>query len=251
MSLRVNIHSSNIFSHYLIMVNAILLPHFPHQLCGRTVRVDHVENYRLPKHLAEKEQDELQRKASGVVGDATADFSAAAVVDKETGNSNYYHGQELVNEYSLQQGQDLFAPRVIKATNKNESVTPTLPLSNNSNGSMNDDLKHQRKREMKHQRRIEKETRKRERNSKRMEREERRRQRRSRNIRNDKDGDDDDDILLERHSRKSHSAKSKIHKDDESSYSSSEEAKEREKKEHPKDRKKGSRRKHDKVVHGR
>lgn len=55
------------------------------ELCGRALRVDHVENYKLPKHLMEKEE-----AARTLPGHAYAD-------------------QELENEFSIAQGQDLFA----------------------------------------------------------------------------------------------------------------------------------------------
>ena len=62
---------------------------------GRTLRVDHVERYRLPKHVQEKEEQ------SG---------------DNDTTNNNNnveaghaYKGQELASEYDIHAGQDLFA----------------------------------------------------------------------------------------------------------------------------------------------
>lgn len=57
------------------------------KVLGRSLRVDHVEKYRLPKHLLEKEE-EIAR----------------------TGPGHAYDGKELANEYNIQQGQDLFAP---------------------------------------------------------------------------------------------------------------------------------------------
>jgi RNA-binding motif X-linked protein 2 len=58
------------------------------QLCGRSLRIDHVENYRLPKHIAEKEDIETE---------------------KRTQAGHAYHGKDLANEYSIDRGQDLFA----------------------------------------------------------------------------------------------------------------------------------------------
>lgn len=49
--------------------------------------MDHVEKYRLPKHLLEKEE------AAG-----------------RTDAGHAYEGQELATEYNIDQGQDLFAP---------------------------------------------------------------------------------------------------------------------------------------------
>lgn len=66
------------------------------QVCGRSLRIDHVENYRLPKNLAEKEE-ELAAAAAG--GSAN-----------RTGPGHAYEGQELANEYTIEHGQDLFTP---------------------------------------------------------------------------------------------------------------------------------------------
>jgi RNA-binding motif X-linked protein 2 len=57
-------------------------------VCGRPLRVDHVEKYRLPKHLQEKED----------------------AIQQSTGAGHAYVGEDLQNEYSLHRGQDLFAP---------------------------------------------------------------------------------------------------------------------------------------------
>lgn len=124
------------------------------QLCGRSLRVDHVENYRLPKHIAEKEERDAAEGAKTNAGHA-------------------YQGQELASQFTLQQGQDLFA-------------TPTASASREENANVDGTRERKRKRkEEKRQKRDEKEKRKREREDKRMEREERRRERRARGMKND------------------------------------------------------------------
>lgn len=55
------------------------------QVCGRSLRIDHVERYKLPKHVLEKEDANVH----------------------EAGQA--YKGEELENEFSLQKGHDLFA----------------------------------------------------------------------------------------------------------------------------------------------
>jgi RNA-binding motif protein, X-linked 2 len=60
-------------------------------LCGRSLRIDHVENYRLPKNIMEKEE-ELKQK--GII---SADESGKALPG-------------IANEFSLDRGRDLFAP---------------------------------------------------------------------------------------------------------------------------------------------
>jgi len=58
------------------------------KLCGRSLRVDHMEKYRLPKKLLEQEE---------------------AKEAKHFGAGHAYTDAELANQYSIQQGQDLFA----------------------------------------------------------------------------------------------------------------------------------------------
>jgi RNA-binding motif X-linked protein 2 len=53
------------------------------KILDRPLRIDHVENYRLPKHLEEK-----QLAAPG----------------------HAYEGQQLANQFTIEKGQDLFAP---------------------------------------------------------------------------------------------------------------------------------------------
>eukprot|EP00551_Chaetoceros_affinis_P008260 CAMPEP_0203666070 /NCGR_PEP_ID=MMETSP0090-20130426/3185_1 /ASSEMBLY_ACC=CAM_ASM_001088 /TAXON_ID=426623 /ORGANISM="Chaetoceros affinis, Strain CCMP159" /LENGTH=289 /DNA_ID=CAMNT_0050529853 /DNA_START=18 /DNA_END=884 /DNA_ORIENTATION=+ len=62
------------------------------KILSRSMRVDHVENYRLPKHLQEKEEDGKFDKA------------------KLGGAGHAYEGKELKNGFDIHQGQDLFAP---------------------------------------------------------------------------------------------------------------------------------------------
>lgn len=60
------------------------------QLLGRSLRVDHVEKYRLPKKLLEAEEGE----------ESAPDLGAG----------HAYKDAELSNEYNILQGQDVFAP---------------------------------------------------------------------------------------------------------------------------------------------
>ena len=55
------------------------------QVLERSLRVDHVENYRLPKHLQENEEQ------------------------IHTGAGHAYQDQELASDFNIQKGQDLFA----------------------------------------------------------------------------------------------------------------------------------------------
>ena len=113
------------------------------QLCGRSLRVDHVEKYRLPKKLQEKE---------------------AGRESRELGPGHAYQDQQMCNQYSLEDGQDLFAPtRAILAADCSH------PRS----------AKSERKKE-RQRRREEKEEKKRQREAKRQRRLERRRSKRAR-----------------------------------------------------------------------
>ncbi|KAL3798713.1 hypothetical protein HJC23_004464 [Cyclotella cryptica] len=67
---------------------------------GRTLRVDHVERYRLPKHIQEREdglnEEETRRGEGGKSRGAEAGHA--------------YEGQELASSFNIHSGQDLFAP---------------------------------------------------------------------------------------------------------------------------------------------
>lgn len=68
------------------------------QVLGRTLRVDHVEKYRLPKHLQEKEDGKDDDGSEG--GDESGGVAEAG---------HAYRDQELASSYNIQSGQDLFA----------------------------------------------------------------------------------------------------------------------------------------------
>jgi len=133
-------------------------------ILGRSLRVDHVENYRLPKSLQDKEE-ELQRR----------------LLENKGMQGHAYEGVELANEFNLGQGQDLFAKPVPSGT-KASSTKDTL---------VNDDGRRRKKRQ-KEAKRLEKESRKRERAEKRMEREEKRRIKRAHKIHDDGDDNEKD-----------------------------------------------------------
>jgi len=61
------------------------------QILGRPLRIDHVENYRLPKHLQEKKAE----------GNAEGN-------DISFGPGHAYHGQELASSFDVKAGHDLF-----------------------------------------------------------------------------------------------------------------------------------------------
>mmetsp|Transcript_13730 Transcript_13730/g.17917 ORF Transcript_13730/g.17917 Transcript_13730/m.17917 type:complete len:311 (-) Transcript_13730:522-1454(-) len=128
------------------------------ELCGRSLRVDHVENYRLPKHLLEKEeQDGVDITKPGLA----------------------YHGKEMANKFSLDSGQDLFAPP--PPANESGGGAGSSSSSNDGNeqnASEDKEAKRIRKeeRQLKRQENAQK---KQERQERKMQREEERRKRRA------------------------------------------------------------------------
>eukprot|EP00535_Pseudo-nitzschia_heimii_P012334 CAMPEP_0197197104 /NCGR_PEP_ID=MMETSP1423-20130617/32700_1 /TAXON_ID=476441 /ORGANISM="Pseudo-nitzschia heimii, Strain UNC1101" /LENGTH=229 /DNA_ID=CAMNT_0042650921 /DNA_START=115 /DNA_END=804 /DNA_ORIENTATION=+ len=65
------------------------------KVLGRSLRVDHVEQYRLPKKLQESDADGAGGKTR---------------IDGSGGSGHAYAGTELENNYNIRQGMDLFAP---------------------------------------------------------------------------------------------------------------------------------------------
>ncbi len=74
---------------------------------GRTLRVDHVERYRLPKHLQEREECEEEEKDGGESSEGEEKKKSTRIV-AEAGHA--YEGQELASSYDIHSGHDLFAP---------------------------------------------------------------------------------------------------------------------------------------------
>jgi hypothetical protein len=82
--------------------------HLSKQL-GRVLRVDHVEKYRLPKELQDKE-DALDDVATDVTnGDAPKPSSTTGTWQP----GHAYIGKELKGSHSLSAGVDVWAPQVI------------------------------------------------------------------------------------------------------------------------------------------
>lgn len=106
--------------------------------------MDHVENYRLPKHLQENEEN----------AHAPPDVSKPGLA---------YHGQGLASSYSLSRGQDLFAKPEVGVVKDGESKHDTDgdhdTEEDGSDGPV-DDAVRRRKRSRKEKSRTEKERRK-------------------------------------------------------------------------------------------
>ena len=95
--------------------------------------MDHVEKYRLPKNLLEKEEE-------------------GAVQARDLGPGHAYKGVEFSNGYSMAQGQDLFAP--VK-----DQVEPNQKYKKNVEEKQKRKEERKRKREEKEERRRRKEER--------------------------------------------------------------------------------------------
>lgn len=112
------------------------------QVLGRTLRVDHVENYRLPKRVQEKEKKKINGEDDG----SRSDESSIDVA--EPGHA--YKDQELASSYNIQSGQDLFAPPKDERGKSDQS-----PLEESDVGDDKDERK--RRKDVRAQKRKEKE----------------------------------------------------------------------------------------------
>lgn len=115
------------------------------QVLGRTLRVDHVEKYRLPKHVQEKEENKLNGEGDADVGGKTAASSSGVA---EAGHA--YKDQELATSYNIASGQDLFAAPV-----KDESALSDQLEEGDDDGREKEERR--RRKELRAQKRREKE----------------------------------------------------------------------------------------------
>jgi RNA-binding motif X-linked protein 2 len=76
------------------------------KVLGRPMRVDHVENYRLPKHVQEKEDELNNAKEQSMVSSSSSPLSSSGVL--KAGHA--YRGDMENMQYNIHDGQDLFAP---------------------------------------------------------------------------------------------------------------------------------------------
>lgn len=77
---------------------------------GRSLRVDHVEKYRLPKHVQEREDERIkngERDDDDNNDESDGSERKNGVSVAEAGHA--YKGQELASSYNIHAGQDLFA----------------------------------------------------------------------------------------------------------------------------------------------
>lgn len=121
---------------------------------GRTLRIDHVEKYRLPKHVQDKEDEDekQQQQANNNSDDEGGDGSGVA----EVGHA--YKGQELASSFNIQSGHDLFAPPPPAQSSKNEQQQQSSSNTEEIGMGTGDDKEERKRRKaMRAQKRKEKE----------------------------------------------------------------------------------------------
>jgi RNA-binding motif X-linked protein 2 len=154
------------------------------KILGRSLRVDHVENYRLPKHLREKEkEEEVEEGKKDASRDGEMDHErigdevrpSPPVDDRgELKPGHAYHGKVFKNDFDIHQGQDLFAPPAVKDA-KNENTEK-------NGGAI---VTEEERKMAKLQRKAERDRIRREREIRRQEREERKRRKRAKEMEHD------------------------------------------------------------------
>lgn len=140
---------------------------------GRSIRVDHVEKYRLPKKLQEQEaaeqqdNDDVNRFRSNKTDGDGKDLN-----DDKYSAGHAYKGMDFENKYSIHKGIDLFAPQPPPPLSL---ISAQQSCSNNSNDNRSSYEEKLRRKEERAKKRREKEERKRVRNKKRERKEEKKR----------------------------------------------------------------------------
>ena len=158
---------------------------------GRNLRVDHVERYRLPKHVREREDEKIKNGERNYDHDDNDETDGSEnkkerVSVAEAGHA--YKGQELASSYNIHAGQDLFAapPKKMGSDDQRQDLTDEKN-SNNIGGDASTTHHIQHKDMDKAERRRRKE----ERAQKRREKEEYRRKKEERKRRKHHDGQHD------------------------------------------------------------
>ena len=131
------------------------------KVLGRTLRVDHVEQYRLPKKLQENDPNVDGGKPR---------------IDGSNDSGHAYAGMELENNYNIHQGMDLFAPP--PPADAGEKQGKGLRDGDKNETRSVRKLEKRKRKEERQQKRIEKEKRRRRREERREEREDKARRKR-------------------------------------------------------------------------
>ena len=130
-------------------------------ILGRSIRIDHVENYRLPKNVLEKEEEKRNHNDDG---------------DNLGGAGHAYKDKEMENKYRINHGVDLFDPTSrVDDDNDEEDYNHD---GGSGSASDSDDNDGERRREQKRQRKEERKRKREEKEERHRRREERRKQKR-------------------------------------------------------------------------
>mmetsp|Transcript_1019 Transcript_1019/g.1111 ORF Transcript_1019/g.1111 Transcript_1019/m.1111 type:complete len:280 (+) Transcript_1019:56-895(+) len=142
------------------------------KVLGRSIRVDHVENYRLPKHVREREEEKMEMKKMGMGAGEGSGGGDSDVL--ESGHA--YEGKELANSYDIQSGHDLFAPVAASTTPSSGGIAKDYSDDDDN------DLNKEEKKEAKRKRKEERDRKRREKERRKEDREEKRRLKRGKKM---------------------------------------------------------------------
>jgi RNA-binding motif X-linked protein 2 len=139
------------------------------KILGFSMRVDHVEKYRLPKHIQEREKEEKEKGYYGRQGEEK----------KQMGQAGHaYEGKELKTSFNIHDGQDLFAP-----------VSPHDEKGQDHEDYDDRGLSKAERKEAKRKRKDQRDQKRLEKEARREEREERRREKRAKKMNRDSNQD--------------------------------------------------------------
>ena len=176
------------------------------------MRIDHVENYRLPKSVLEREE-KRQQSSNASVTDTRAALKG--------GPGHAYDGKQLANVYNLEHGQDLFAPAAAVAAAPSENKTgarETTALSDQENPQHSNDELHRKaakleRKEYRRQKREERELRRQKKYARPDDRDSKKREQRRRKE-NSRDTTHDTEGRRKKKHRRRHSSRSSRDDDD-------------------------------------
>lgn len=170
------------------------------KILGRSLRVDHVENYRLPKYLRENEEQGIKDDLDENDIERNGDGSLPSPLDEqgELKPGHAYSGKVFKNNFDIHQGQDLFAPPLAPTAVGGYSTKDDHERSD-ARG-----MEEEERKLAKLQRKAERDRIRREREIRRQEREERKRQKRARKLEHGSDerGDKEEELSSKRRKKK-------------------------------------------------
>lgn len=104
------------------------------QLLGRTLRCDHVDKYKLPKNVREKEEEALEENPD---------------LDVKIGPGHAYTDKDLANSFNISQGQDLWAVNSSSKSKKKHRKSNDLGSEEDDDDSQNNHKKKKKEKKTK------------------------------------------------------------------------------------------------------